>query len=349
MKIKTSSLTTALNHLKPVVGRKTSSLPILSCVHLSSDNNTLTIQGSDLDQHQIERVDCEGDFEPCCINFNALLNVIGGEEMTLTQNKESILFKCSYGTATIGKLDAEEFPATPKFDKPKKIGVACVDLADSIGRVTWAAFPDESRYILHSVHIRATSKMLTCEATNGRNLAVINLPSISADFEVIAPEQFSMNLSSALSRDGSVLSVSEKHIIVEHASGMYCTKQIEGVYPNTKQVVPAKPELIGEASVAELVEGFSRCNFFADPSRTPSAKLEFGKDGLDVSFSGKNSQLEISVAGSFKKQTVIMDAQSFLTCLKGLKSNTVKILMGGEIVILESGNLSIYSTQVRAA
>lgn len=349
MKTEAKKLTNALNRLKPIIGRR-NTLPILSCVKIYAKNGLLQIEASNLDEHQIEQVECEGELKPCCADFGQLNAAIGGSAVEITLDKTTITIKCGYGTATLGVLDAEEFPALPKMGKVEKIGVSGTDLANSISKVAWAASTDEVRYMLQSVYIEGTAKMLSCVATNSRNLALIDLPAISATFKLVAPSNFVPNVISSLARDGAVLGSSESHISIEHSSGSYACKQIDGNYPNYRQAIPAKPKLLGAALVAELVDALSRCNFLADPSRNPVALLTFTKSGLEIRFTGKNSQLEMLVAGEFMAHDASMDAASFLTCLKAFKSESVKIYSNGadsmNMLILESENLFIYTCEM---
>ena len=348
MKTESSKITAALNRLKSIVGKR-QTLPILSCVKIYAKNGLLNIEASNLDEHQIEQVECSGELKPCCPDFGQLLASIGGKDADLSLDKTDLTIKCAYGTARLKVLDAEEFPALPKMGKVEKIGVSGTDLAASISSVAWAASTDSGRWVLQSVYIAGSPKMLSCVATNGRNLAVVDLPSISATFNIVAPSGFVGNVVAALGRDGAVLGASESHISVEHSAGSYACKQVDGKYPNYLGVIPKNPKLIGVAQTADLIDALSRCNYLADPARPAAALLKFTRAGLEIGFSGKNSNLEMLVAGEFVEHDAKMAAASLLNCLKAVKSETVKMHCGVEgatsMMILEAGNLFIYSTE----
>ncbi|MEI6730927.1 MAG: hypothetical protein WCL30_06670, partial [Pseudomonadota bacterium] len=131
MKIQTAQLKSALDNIRPIVGRKTS-LPILSCVKLHAENNRLNITASNIDEFIIESVDCEGDIAPTCVSFNHLAMAISGKEAELESASSTLLVKCGRNETEIATLDAEEFPPNPKFDKPQNHAVDCDELAKSV-------------------------------------------------------------------------------------------------------------------------------------------------------------------------------------------------------------------------
>lgn len=350
MKLKTSDITEALSRLRPIISRRTT-LPILSCVKIHADRNRLHFTVSDLDQVQVEKIECEGEFEPICVNFSALQNAVGGETTSLHCSKNIMVVSCDFGTTELDTLDAAEFPPSPKIDGLKKIGVSCEDLSNAIKATLWAASDNDARYILQSVHIVGGAKMLHVEATNGRELAIIDQPLISGNFETIVPSANASGLAESLTRKGAELSTNEKHIKVTHEFGSYCSKQVDGKYPNTKQVVPAKQTKIGELDVESMAGIFSRCNFFTDPARTPIAQMSFSPDGVKVEFVGRGSNLDLKSAGKFSKFTARVNAKSFYRVLKNITGPKAAISCDAKddkfpVLILQSGDLFIYTTQV---
>jgi DNA polymerase III sliding clamp (beta) subunit (PCNA family) len=350
MKLKTKELTDALTRLKPIISRR-NTLPILSCVKIHSELNRIHFTASDLDQFQVEKIECDGEFAPCCVSYGALLNAIGGETTDLRLSKSILVVSCDFGTTELDILDAEEYPPIPKCDGMKNIGVSCEDLSRAIGATLWAAHDDPSRYILQSVHVMGRSKLLHVEATNGRELGIIDQPLISGDFDIVVPSGFAGGFAEILLRKGADLSVNEKYIKVTHEFGAYFAKQIDGVYPNTEQVIPAKQKKIGDMDVEAMRDIFSRCNFFSDPSRTPIAQMTFSAEGVEVEFTGRNSNLDLRAPGKFGMFQARVNAESFHRCLTAIKSPRAIISCdAGEekfpILVLQSGDLFIYTTQV---
>jgi DNA polymerase III sliding clamp (beta) subunit (PCNA family) len=199
--------------------------------------------------------------------------------------------------------------------------------------------------------------MLHVESTNGRELAIIDQPLMSGDFETIVSSANAAGVAESLTRKGAELSTNEKHIKVTHEFGSYCAKQVDGKYPNTKQIIPDKQTKIGELDIESMAGIFSRCNFFSYPARTPIAQMTFSTDGVKVEFAGRGSNLDLKSAGKFQKFTARVNAESFYRVLSSVKSPKATISSGafisGEltddkfpILIIQSGDLFIYTTQV---
>ena len=79
IRIMKQNLQEAIKGLAKVVCGKTS-LPILSCVRIKSENNTLIISGTDLDQWLDYRVQLPESSEPldCIVRFDALKEFVNG-------------------------------------------------------------------------------------------------------------------------------------------------------------------------------------------------------------------------------------------------------------------------------
>lgn len=348
MKIETHKLNTVLDHIRPIIGRK-ATIPALSCVRLSCAGGFLKIEATDLDQQQSESIECDGKLEPCCVNFNSLAMALAGESTELQYKPGHIIVKSSIGMTDLETLGGDEFPPEMKCGSMKKYGVNCDDIATTIKQVVWAASDEVARYQLQSFHITGTAKMLTVESTNGRNLAVVNRPAISAEFEMLVSDSFSPMLCAALCRPGSVLSIGENHVRVDYEGGAYAAKQVDAKYPNTANLIGEKTDVLGEAPTAALQEIFTKLRFYMEPQKTIAAQCEFSKSGIDILMPGRNCLLEFHVPGKFKEYQCRLIVDSFLNCVKNCPGETVKILRGTELrkIVLESGGVSIHSMEAK--
>ena len=302
MKIKTKALKTALANLSHVAARKVS-LPILSCAKITAVENTLFIAVTNLDERQIETVECDGPLDECCVNFKTLDYSCGGDEMEITLGGDRLIVRFGQNIQKFATLPAEDFPKEPN-NKLKQVGVSCVDLADAIESVKWAASTDLGRYVMNSVRVEGEPKLLTCVATDGRCVAVAKKSVISAKFEATVPKEFTGNLVDSLRREGSSLWLDEKGIHVTHATGSYSCKQLDGVYPNWGQVIPDAPPKIGSLNIPAAREIYGRLETLLD-GRTDSSKLTFASDGLTIEYLSE-STLTYSVAGEFRAIQIAM-------------------------------------------
>jgi len=348
MKIKTQLLNSALNCIKPIITRR-NTLPILSTVRLHTKKGQLHIAASNLDEFIVEQVDCDGELKPICVSFNHFSMSLYGDETSIEIVKGAIVIKCGLDETQISTLDAEEFQPQPKMDKAAKHGVACDELAKAVSGVDWAASTDDSRYILQSVAVESDAKKLTAVATNGRELGLVECALIGSKFSVLVPSAFAANFSDALLRDGAVFSSSENNLKVDHASGIYACKQLEGNYPNWRQVIPKEMKPLGEVNVAMLKELFSGCIGY-DNKTEARGVFKFDKDGLTVEFSGSSdSKLTRHAEGKFKSFTIALSLRKILLVFSNLKTETAALHYFDELTPLriDSGELSVLTMPMR--
>lgn len=346
MKIETKLLSDALKILRPIVGRR-NTLPVLSTVRLEAKRNRLFLTVSDLDQYQEEKVECVGDLEPICVNFNYLVNALCADSTSITVSKSYAVVKCGRNEAKLPFLSAEEFPTIPKEDGLKSIGVACVELAKSVKAVEWCARKDEEPWMFKSVHVIGRAKSLVCEATDGRQLAVNTQSIICGDFEILLPADFVSNVSANLERKGSQMLANEDRIKVVHDGGFFFCKQMDVKYPNTGTVIPKEPTPLGKILLADALDVFSRCNNYTIPARTPISVMKFSEDGIHVSFSA-NAELNLVIPGKYKKHEANVNSKAFLMCLRGIKADAFDILKDVNMLVLRAGDISIYSNNITA-
>lgn len=350
MKIETKPLSLALEKVKRIHGDARRTLPILSCVKLSAENGILEISASDLDQFQIERVECDGNLAPTCVNQNYIAGAIGGESVTLEMSGDSLEVTSGFGTTKLPTMDAGEFPSIPTLEKGENHGVNCQELGKAIDLVSFAASTEAVRYILNSVYACGESKTLSAVSTNGRELAVVESALIGSAFKIVAPSAFAGNLCSALMRDGASFSSSSSWMLVRHAAGSYYCKQLEGKYPNWKQVVPAKKTKLGTVSTGDFKQLVGRCLVFTDQSEA-GAKFEFSKSKLTIKFIGdKNAQVEHSIDGSFKDFTIELNARAFHKTLSAIKAESIDLFHSGDClspIRIEAGDLVILAMPMR--
>ena len=343
MKLKTADLQAALAPLNKIIGHR-QTLPILSCVRISANNGTLEIHASNLDEHQIEHVECGGDLEPVCVGYQHLLNALGGETMELKLDENRLLCQFDSNTLRLPILNAEEFVPPPK-GKFVKTGISCGDMATGIQSVVWAASKDASRYILQSVRMLASPKMLRCESANGGALAIWEMPLIGSAFEALIPKAFAPNLADALERDGAVFSLSDDYAAAEHAGGSYFCKQVEGNSPNTDSISGDLHKPIGRLPVAALTSQFERCCAYLVPQRKATATVTFNKTNCLIEFSG-DAELRMNLPGNFAESKRRLSAESFLLCLHNLPEGEVQINGGDGKLFLRSGNLLVVNAEM---
>lgn len=324
MKIETSNLKSALEKLRDITGKR-STIPILSTVLLSAESGILSLTANNLDEYQVETIDClQGEIKAACVNLNHLYSVIGGEFFELTQNGDRLKIKLSFGSFDLKTMDAAEFPK-PEFCKVKGVGVSCSDLSDSIARVAWACGTGVQRPAYECVHVKSESKKLFAEGCDGKTIAAATKLLICSESDFMLTNKVAKKLSDELLRAGSKFSTSQSFAFVSHDAGEYACRLMDLAYPDTSILLGGKTESIGEFQVSELNDIFGRYIALDDPAMPKNAYIKTSGDGMAIHFDGKNSDSDCKIVGEFPNLNFIVNVDGTKKALQNLKSDKVKI------------------------
>lgn len=348
MKTTTKTLKAALDNLKPIISRRMT-LPILSCVKLYTERNRLHITATNLDEYMVERIEVDGEIEPVCVSFNHLFMSLMGEDAVITPRKGSLLVKCGDNETVISTMDAADFAPMPEFRDAENHGLACAELAEAVNLASWAASNDPSRYVLNSALIQASPKTLSVVASNGRELAIVERALIGSAFEVLIPAEFASGFQSALSRTGAVLSSNKNNVKVAHDWGNYFCKQLDGAYPNYKQVIPKESKLLGTVSVEELLGLVSSCVGYSSDTEAKGI-FDFSAKGLSITLVGdNNSTVNRRMDGKFAALKIALSTKKMLKIFQHLKTDEAKLFFNDELspLVIESGDLRVITMPMR--
>jgi DNA polymerase III sliding clamp (beta) subunit (PCNA family) len=347
MKLETKSLAKALSNLKSVIGSR-NALQYRSLVHVVSLKGVLSLTATDGDIFVQERIPSSEALDSMCLNFEHLENSIGGESTEIKLDKKHVIATHGKNVTRLSISDASGYPSFPTDKEMKSIGVSCADLSKGIQAVRWAEYKGDAREILEGVHILCEPKRLMCEAANGCEFAQYADPLLCATFEALIPAEATELVAESLLRDGAVLKLSERAILVEHSEGAIWVKQISGKFPDTRKLTDSKYDDLGELEVGPLKVILSRCEHFADPKKSKIAVLTFSGSGISVQFSGLDSEINAQVPGIFKSHTASVNASAFLNCLKSMPEAKCKVSQfDGVRMMLSCGSVSTHSTNMR--
>lgn len=352
MKASKTNLLSALELPCSIAGRR-QSLPILNCVHLEAKDGILTIKGSDLDQTAVIVCVCEGELAPLCVRAKTIVDIIsmGSDSVELSLPSKRLLVK-NGATTEIAISDPREFPADSE-EKPTGKGVNCTDLSKAIRAVKWAAAKEDYRYVLQSVHVLASPKMLIAESSSGRELAYYSIPSITSSFEFVLPVAVAGHLADALEKDGAILRLSDKLVRCDYSSGnSYSCKLVEGAFPDTTFMRSFKRLHIGDIARDEWVSVFRKITFtgVTDAAKTIriDSKLGFTKKRCAISVNEADFAFDDTIAGKFIEKEMAINVIPVRQCLEAFPAeSTIKLDWSddGRALVLESDNLLVITSQ----
>jgi len=199
----------ALEILRKVVPKK-STLPILGSIKITSDGNTISMDGTDLDVWiHLESVDLR--------NVPKGLWLVDFSKLTSGVPLERLL-----------EIEDDRFPMAPVFTDFKRMSSQWIQ---NLGSISYAMSEDQNRIPLKGVHVQNDGIV----ATDGHRLAFKHLetgcpaPFIVPANTVQKIERLDDPESCALAYQGST-----ENLIVWYSWGWVASKTIEEPYPNWK-------------------------------------------------------------------------------------------------------------------
>jgi DNA polymerase-3 subunit beta len=288
LSIDQSNLSAALNAAsRAVAGRAT--LPVLSYVHLSADQNGFTASGTNLEIGiQAQALALSEELGAICVPARLLNDMVAqlSGPVRLETDDQTVTLKIACGAfkADIKGLPADEFPPMPKgtgggedfqADEFKRI----------VSQVAYAASTDEARPVLQGVQIRQVGLEMTFSATDGFRLALIRAEREHdfGSFSAIIPAQ-ALNEAARLAKGGQVTmaAVPNRGQVQFTGDGWTLTSQlIDGNFPDYKQIWPKSFRTVVSTNRAALLGAVRRAEIIARTGKG-IVKLAIGDNCLTI-------------------------------------------------------------------
>lgn len=336
-----AELKPALLGLGKIVCRR-STLPILNHIKIErTRDGWIALTATDLDRHVTVRLEqpAEGESLALLVPYDELQKIAKAcakEDLIVLQSGEGSAITLQYPigkqtvSAEIESLPATEFPEVPKI---KGDSVPVPDLLrTSIQQAMECSSTDETRYILNGAYIDVSdSKCHHVVATDGRVLYGSNSFSLPLENSVIIPrhpflgwKEFNHDgewqLRVAPKLDGD----SAPNFQITTRRWRFISRQIEGNYPNWRQVLPDPASFrssfgIPERTLENVLQTIARMP--CDDSKSHRLGLEF--KGRKLRLLGKSpgatdwTRVEVSVTDAMGKDvTIFIDRRYLSTALR---------------------------------
>lgn len=309
---------------KAVENRNT--IPILSNVLLSAQNNALTVKATDLDIAVEALINCEvgrkGATTVPAKLFESIVNKFKPDATIILQQDgdEAVLnVKSGRSRFKLQTLPVVDFPDLAINDVTSNFELPVADLLKMLDRAEFCVSDEETRYYLNGIYLHHyqnsddKSVTLRAVATDGHRLAQIECaaPNGADHFKsannpcgVIIPRK-TVRLISGILRDGGLdkigVQLNDVRALFTLGNVTIASKLIDGSFPDYERVVPKGNDKIVRCNRLDLLAAVDRvAAISSEHGRAAKFELTAGKMLLSIknSESGSaNEELDVDYDG----------------------------------------------------
>jgi DNA polymerase-3 subunit beta len=296
LKIAVQELARALARSQGIVEKK-STMPILSHVLLEArKGDVLQVSATDLDvsvsaEHKAE-VLREGAVAVSAKHLYEIVRSLPETTATLKKAANNWLeVKSGAAEFRIVGLPAEDFPATPRYDKLQAVAVKPDELLWMIDLTSFAASTDETRYNLNGVFFEPQADVVRMVATDGHRLSLAEKAmqgSFGLKKGVILPRKGLAEMKKLLieAKDGAEgggarLGFVENAAVFQRPGLTLSMRLIEGVFPDYRQVIPRPGEKTVKLGRLRFLETLRRISLLST-EKAHAVRLDLAPDLLKV-------------------------------------------------------------------
>ena len=283
-----------------IVGRAVatrSTLPITANVLLASDDGRLKLAATNLEialscwvGAQVEE---EGSITVPARLLTDFVNSLPSEqiEMTLAPRSRQLKLVCARNQATVGGIDADDFPPIPSVEDGGSLELDAEELRTAISQVVFAAATDESRPVLTGVDVVMEGNQLTLAAADGFRLSVRSVQlakAVPERVEVIIPHRALAELNRLLPEETEpvqlTFNATRTQVLFKLKNVEMVAQLIQGTFPDYSQLIPEEYSSRAVVDVGDFLREARIASIFARDGSgvvrlqfTPGEELAMGK------------------------------------------------------------------------
>jgi len=278
-----------------IVGRAVavrSTLPITSNVMIATEHGRIKLAATNLDialscwiGGQIEE---EGAITVPARLLTDFVNSLPADKISLTlaPRARQLKLECGRNKATVGGMDADDFPPIPAVEGDT-LEIDARMLREAITQVVFSAATDDSRPVLTGVDMVVEGNKLTLAAADGFRLAVRHLElqkNVSERHEVIVPSKALAELNRLLQDQEDPVSMTfnaaKTQVLFQLKDVELVAQLIQGTFPDYSRLIPKEWGSRAVVEVRDFLQETKIASIFArDGSGIVRVTFQAGEGG----------------------------------------------------------------------
>jgi DNA polymerase-3 subunit beta len=296
LKIKKEEILKGLQRIQGVVEKK-NTMPILSNMLLTADDNGIEIVATDLEIGLRGRYTAEVE-KPGSVTVSAkkmyeIVRELPADDIQIKVEDGSwVKIQSGHSQFKLVALPKEEFPALPDVAEEGMIAIEGETLREMIKKTLYSVGENDARYVLNGLFVQMNQGKnglnIRMVGTDGHRLSMIDrvIDAKHKEESMIIPKKAMMELRRLLEEDSSKaelrIGFSKNHALFKRDGLVMVSKLIDGNYPNYLQVVPAKSTKKVAVSKDLFSHAVKRVSILSK-EKTNAVKLQLEKDTIVLS------------------------------------------------------------------
>ena len=320
---------------------KNLTLPVLGCIELVAQNNSLTIRATNLDLGlEITlpvKISEEGTMAvPGGVLGSFLSNLSNDKNVTLETKEGNLSVSTPHSATVIKSFPHEDFPTIPAVEKDKVFTMPAKDFVKGLRSVWYSSATSSMKPELSSVFIYVDDESMIFAATDSFRLAEKRvkikkgkeMPQLLIPFKNV-PEIIKV-LDAA---PGDVDLFSNKNQLALSFGGTYLTTRIiDGVFPDYKQIIPKESKTEAIVLKQDLVNALKISNIFSDKFHQLNVKVSVGAKTLELKTRNSdvgenNNKLQSAITG--EDIEINFNYKYISDCFQSVDADSVSLQFNG--------------------
>lgn len=320
---------------KAITGKST--MPILEGIYIKTNENSLTLIGSDMDVSIQTTVNAniieQGSIVIDAKIFGEIIRKLPNASIKIeTLENQIIRITCEKSVFDVVYMNTNEFPELPEINEDLKVSVKQNILKNMIKGTSFAIAQDETRPILQGILFEVKDKNLNLVALDGYRLAIKSeFLDTDINIDVVIPGKTLNEVSKILEDVDDIVDITftNNHILFNLEKTKIISRLLEGKFINYNSLLPQEHKLLVDVNRQELQNAIERASLMAKDGNTNLIKLDIQQDNLIIT---SNSQLgkvreEISIKLQGEEVQIAFNSRYLLDVLKNVEDDEVVMKM----------------------
>ena len=308
------SLLDTLNLAASVIKTRTPK-PVLLCVKLTADKDSVTVASTDLEMSLVSRttlvqVERTGEILLPADQLRSIFTECSDDSLDIEVTGDNCKVRSSDSTFDLYTQNPADFPMSPEISDLPGFTLPGDVIAKAIRQTAYAVSDISDRYAMTGLLITASKSAVEFVATDGRRLAKarVDLPSnVSETVTAIVPAG-ALALIAKMSEDDEIrFGFAPSYIMVTGGDHTLKSSIIEGQFPPYEDVIPKEMDKKMTSGTADLITAIRRASLMTT-EQSKGIRMRFSNKGLamasrtpergqaDVNFPCKYEGVEIEIA-----------------------------------------------------